>query len=75
MSLAVPFSSLLLTFYSKQFQKILTKQGLKFKLHTKVTSAEKVDGKVLIKTESAKDGKEDTVRYYTNPRNSRLIQC
>lgn len=30
-------------------------------LNTKVTSAEKKDGKVLIKTESAKGGKEETV--------------
>jgi dihydrolipoamide dehydrogenase len=32
----------------KQFQKSLTKQGLKFKLSTKVLSAEKKDGKVVI---------------------------
>ena len=31
-------------------------------LNTKVTSAEKKDGKVYIKTESAKGGKEETVR-------------
>ena len=30
-------------------------------LNTKVLSAEKKDGKVLIKTEAAKGGKEDTV--------------
>lgn len=46
----------------KQFQKSLQKQGLKFKLNTKVTGAVKEDGKVLIKTEAAKDGKEETVR-------------
>ncbi|THH16330.1 hypothetical protein EW146_g4294 [Bondarzewia mesenterica] len=45
---------------AKQFQKILTKQGFKFKLNTKVISAEKRDGKVFVKTESAKDGKEET---------------
>ena len=33
-------------------------------LNTKVLSAEKKDGKVLIKTESAKGGKEETVRVY-----------
>ena len=46
----------------KQFQKSLTKQGLKFKLNTKVLSAEKKDGKVIITTEAAKGGKQETVR-------------
>jgi dihydrolipoamide dehydrogenase len=48
----------------KQFQKSLTKQGLKFKLSTKVLSAEKKDGKVIVATEAAKDGKQDTVRRF-----------
>ena len=47
---------------SKQFQRSLSKQGLKFMLNTKVLSAEKKDGKVFIKTESAKGGKEEEVR-------------
>lgn len=47
--------------YSKLFQKSLAKQGLKFKLNTKVVSAEKQDGKVYLKTEAAKGGKEETV--------------
>lgn len=46
---------------AKQFQKILAKQGIKFKVNTKVLSAEKKDGQVLIKTEAAKGGKEETV--------------
>ena len=46
---------------SKQFQKILTKQGLKFKLNTKVTSAEKKDGKVFVNVEGAKGGNEETL--------------
>lgn len=46
---------------SKAFQKILQKQGLKFKLQTKVIGAEKVDGKVQIKVEAAKGGKEETL--------------
>ncbi|KAI0744644.1 dihydrolipoyl dehydrogenase [Earliella scabrosa] len=46
---------------AKQFQRSLSKQGLKFMLNTKVTSAEKKDGKVYIKTESAKGGKEETI--------------
>jgi len=44
---------------AKAFQKSLTKQGLKFKLNTKVLSAEKKDGKVFLKTEAAKGGKEE----------------
>lgn len=48
---------------SKQFQRSLQKQGLKFMLNTKVLSAEKKDGKVHLKTEAAKGGKEDTVRH------------
>ncbi|KAF8559474.1 dihydrolipoyl dehydrogenase [Imleria badia] len=46
---------------AKQFQKILAKQGLKFKLNTKVMSADNVDGKVLVKTQSAKGDKEETI--------------
>ncbi|OBZ74824.1 Dihydrolipoyl dehydrogenase, mitochondrial [Grifola frondosa] len=46
---------------AKQFQRSLTKQGLKFMLNTKVISAEKKDGKVFIKTEGAKGGKEETL--------------
>jgi dihydrolipoamide dehydrogenase len=45
---------------AKQFQKILSKQGLKFKLNTKVLSADKRDGQVFIKTEASKGGKEET---------------
>lgn len=47
--------------YSKNFQKILTKQDLKFKLNTKVIGAEKKDGKVLLNVEAAKGGKPETV--------------
>ncbi|KAI6157081.1 hypothetical protein BKA82DRAFT_13304 [Pisolithus tinctorius] len=46
---------------AKQFQKLLAKQGLKFKLNTKVLSAEKRDGKVFVKTQSAKGDKEETL--------------
>lgn len=45
---------ILIIIYSKQFQRSLGKQGLKFMLNTKVLSAEKRDGKVYIKTEAAK---------------------
>ena len=53
--------------FRKQFQKSLTKQGLKFKLNTKVLSAEKKDGKVVVTTEAAKDGKQETVRSSQTP--------
>jgi len=45
----------------KQFQKILKKQGINFKTNTKVLSAEKKDGKVQVKVESAKGGNEETI--------------
>lgn len=57
-SYILPFSHIAC---SKQFQRILTKQGIKFLLNTKVTAAEKRDGKVYLKTEGAKGGKEATV--------------
>ena len=48
-------------FCSKQFQKLLTKQGLKFKLNTKVLSADKEGDKIIVQTEAAKGGKEESV--------------
>lgn len=47
--------------HSKQFQKILQKQGFKFKLNTKVISAERQGDKVSLKVDAAKGGKEETV--------------
>ena len=44
------------------FQKSSTKQGLKFKLSTNDLSSEKKDGKVVIVTESVKDGEQKLVR-------------
>lgn len=46
---------------AKQFQKILTKQGLKFKLNTKVISAENTGNSVKIQVDAAKGGKEETL--------------
>ncbi len=46
---------------SKGFQKILTKQGLKFKLDTKVTGAEKIDGGIRVNVEGAKGGNNEAV--------------
>ncbi|KAK0475765.1 hypothetical protein IW261DRAFT_1422052 [Armillaria novae-zelandiae] len=45
---------------AKQFQRLLAKQGMKFKTNTKVLSADKENGKVVIKTEAAKGGKEES---------------
>lgn len=44
---------------SKQFQRIMTKQGLKFKLNTKVTGAVRQGDTVKVTVEGAKDGKVD----------------
>jgi dihydrolipoamide dehydrogenase len=47
---------------AKAFHKLLQKQGIEFKLQTKVISAEKRDGKVFLDVEGAKDGKKEEVR-------------
>lgn len=47
---------------SKNFQKILTKQGLKFKLDTKVTGAQKADGTIKVNIEAAKGGQAESVK-------------
>merc|ERR1712107_255165 len=44
---------------SKQFQRIMTKQGMKFKLNTKVTGAKKEGGKISVSVEGVKDGKTE----------------
>jgi len=46
---------------SKSFQRILTKQGLTFKLDTKVTGARKNGGKIAVDISGAKDGKLETL--------------
>lgn len=46
---------------AKQTQKILQKQGLKFKLNTKVTAGEVQEASVKINVEAAKGGKEESV--------------
>lgn len=43
------------------FKKILEKQGIKFKLGTKVLDAEKKEGKVFLNVEDAKSGKKEQV--------------
>ena len=54
---------------SKAFQKILTKQGLKFKLETKVIGAEKSGENIRVNVEGAKGGNAETVfnnSYYSS---------
>lgn len=46
---------------AKAFQKIMTKQGVKFSLNTKVLEATKRDGKVIVTVEGAKDSKKSEV--------------
>jgi dihydrolipoamide dehydrogenase len=46
---------------AKSFQKILTKQGLKFKLSTKVVSAKKDGNIVHVVVEDVKSGKQETL--------------
>uniref|UniRef100_A0A914YI11 dihydrolipoyl dehydrogenase n=1 Tax=Panagrolaimus superbus TaxID=310955 RepID=A0A914YI11_9BILA len=43
---------------SKNFQRILTKQGFKFLLNTKVTGAKENGGNITVSVEGAKDGKK-----------------
>jgi dihydrolipoamide dehydrogenase len=46
---------------SKATQKILTKQGMKFKLNTKVMGGEDAGSGVKLNVEAAKGGKAETV--------------
>jgi dihydrolipoamide dehydrogenase len=46
---------------AKQFHKILQKQGMKFKMGTKVTGLEKKDGRCFLNVENAKTGKAEQV--------------
>ena len=46
---------------AKQFQRLLTKQGIKFMLNTKVISANKASSKIQVQVESVKDGKKQQV--------------
>lgn len=50
---------------SKNFQRILTKQGIKFKLGTKVTGATRSGDTVSVSVESAKDGKQEELQCDT----------
>lgn len=48
---------------SKNFQKILTKQGFKFLLGTKVISASKTGSGVTVSVENVKDGKKQDLEF------------
>jgi dihydrolipoamide dehydrogenase len=49
---------------AKQSQKILSKQGLKFKLNTKVTGGDASGQGVKLEVEAAKGGKKETVSQH-----------
>ena len=51
---------------AKAAQKILKKQGMDFKLNTKVMGGDVGSDKISLKVEAAKGGKEETVRPNTN---------
>lgn len=46
---------------AKLFQKLLTKQGFKFKLSTKVVSGKVENDKVILDIDAAKGGKPESV--------------
>ncbi|XP_021189035.1 dihydrolipoyl dehydrogenase [Helicoverpa armigera] len=46
---------------AKTLQKILAKEGMKFKLNTKVTGVKKSGGKVIVDIEAAKGGSKETL--------------
>lgn len=46
---------------SKNFQRILQKQGMKMKLNTKVLKADKIDGKIHVEVEDVKTNKKETL--------------
>lgn len=47
---------------AKSFQRILQKQGLKFKLDTKVTGASRDGSDIKVAIEAVKGGKQEEVR-------------
>jgi dihydrolipoamide dehydrogenase len=48
---------------SKQFQRLLAKQGMKFMMNTKVMGAKDNNGKITVNVESAKGDKKETVCF------------
>ncbi|CAG8442556.1 10647_t:CDS:2 [Acaulospora colombiana] len=58
---------------SKSLLKILQKQGLKFKLDTKVIDASKKDGRVLVNVEPSKGGNRETVCIFDFPKSLALL--
>jgi len=58
---------------AKATQKLLKKQGLEFKLNTKVVSGDKAGDKVSLKVDAAKGGKSETVSTPTYPTTCLLL--
>lgn len=59
---------------AKMTQKMLTKQGMKFKLNTKVTAGDDSGEGVKVNVEAAKGGKEEIVCRPQIPVNARLTE-
>lgn len=57
---------------SKNFQRILTKQGIKFKLSTKVLSASKEGSTIKVAVEGVKNGKVRTMVFVLRKSQKRL---
>lgn len=49
---------------AKTLHKILAKQGMKFKLSTKVTGVKKEGNNIKVEVEPSKGGTKETVIYY-----------
>ena len=58
---------------SKAAQKILTKQGMKFKINTKVLSGDSSGEGVKLEVEAAKGGKAETVRSHSEANTFRHV--
>lgn len=52
---------------AKNLQRILTKQGLKFKVNTKVTTVSKSGGVIKVTAENMKNNKTEEVCYWFLP--------
>ena len=58
---------------AKNFQRILKKQGLDFKLNTKVTNASRNGDNVKVEVEAVKDGKKEEVSRFSCYMYSKII--
>ncbi len=61
---------------AKQAQKVLSKQGMKFKLNTKVVSGDASGEGVKLEVEAAKGGKKETVlSIHPSPNPPNISSC